>query len=195
MDQLVSPIFCKTCVFLESTRIIQTIDHVYYKKRQSLHLPATRLMKGEDGIVCSLKKGRGVRPDFHGDVHNTTNESRTRVTRPRERERRKARNKAVSDLEAFTARRESTQNKLALNDVEASTLLLRYAIPTLHESALKSLRRRRRPPPPSSVSSRSRQGGRARRWRTSERARARARARAGVERGGRTIWPVQKAQN
>lgn len=41
---------------------------------------------------------------------------------------------------------EATQNKLALNDVEATTLLLRYAILTLHESAVKSLRRRRRSP-------------------------------------------------
>lgn len=55
------------------------------------------------------------------------------------------------------------QNKLALNDVEATTLLLRYAILTLHESAVKSLRRRRRSPTslPSVVSSRWRQGGRA----------------------------------
>lgn len=51
---------------------------------------------------------------------------------------------------------EATQNKLVLNDVEATTMLLRYAILTLHESSVKSLRRRRRSPTslPSVVSSR-----------------------------------------
>lgn len=84
---------------------------------------------------------------------------------------------------------EATQNKLVLNDVEATTVLLRYAILTLHESAVKSLRRRRRSVALAHLpalgrfvamkTGRTRGGG----------------VRAQARRRGRTIWRVQKAQN